>query len=233
MPISDHRTVAAFAQTTNFSEDEDWEAFEAEVVDKAPTVSSAAAVARNFNKLSLASSGASLLTAPKSTSHLLFESSSTETPTGDSCQPNAPGPVDCALDSPASVQTFAGASAQSVSDQLGPDQPAKPELRPSAKNWRKALRTNLAIETAIDGFPLGLLQYTTVDEDDEMNQDSTLPAVNFSLAEDKLTCSTEGKRKASEEPESPAAVKRVKHAESAAPESKPKMPLIPFPEKVC
>lgn len=44
----------------------------------------------------------------------------------------------------------------------------------------------------------------------------------------------DGKRKASDEPSSPVAAKRVKHDdESAEPEQKPaKIPAIPFPEKV-
>ncbi|ROV88790.1 hypothetical protein VSDG_08982 [Cytospora chrysosperma] len=39
------------------------------------------------------------------------------------------------------------------------------------------------------------------------------------------------KRKAAEEPSSPAATKRVKHDDSAEPETLPKTPVIPFPEK--
>ncbi|KUI57142.1 Histone acetyltransferase GCN5 [Cytospora mali] len=39
------------------------------------------------------------------------------------------------------------------------------------------------------------------------------------------------KRKAAEDPSSPAAAKRVKHDDSAEPEPKPKTPVIPFPEK--
>ncbi|KUI70199.1 Histone acetyltransferase GCN5 [Cytospora mali] len=39
------------------------------------------------------------------------------------------------------------------------------------------------------------------------------------------------KRKAAEDPTSPAAAKRVKHDDSAEPEPKPKTPVIPFPEK--
>ncbi|CAN8101290.1 unnamed protein product [Discula destructiva] len=42
---------------------------------------------------------------------------------------------------------------------------------------------------------------------------------------------TEGKRKASEDVEAPAAAKRVKHNDSADPEPKPEVPRIPFPEK--
>jgi histone acetyltransferase len=44
----------------------------------------------------------------------------------------------------------------------------------------------------------------------------------------------DGKRKASADPPSPAATKRVKHAdEPTEPEKKPvKIPAIPFPEKV-
>lgn len=41
------------------------------------------------------------------------------------------------------------------------------------------------------------------------------------------------KRKAAEEPSSPAAAKRIKHDDSAEPEAKPKTAVIPFPEKVC
>lgn len=44
---------------------------------------------------------------------------------------------------------------------------------------------------------------------------------------------TDVKRKAVEEPSSPAAAKRVKHDDSAEPEPKPKSTVIPFPEKVC
>lgn len=50
-----------------------------------------------------------------------------------------------------------------------------------------------------------------------------------------LTRSLEGKRKATEDPESPSAAKRVKVDVSAEPEpveSIPKAPAIPFPEKV-
>lgn len=43
----------------------------------------------------------------------------------------------------------------------------------------------------------------------------------------------DGKRKATEDPTSPAAAKRVKHDDSAEPPPKPKMAVIPFPEKVC
>lgn len=43
----------------------------------------------------------------------------------------------------------------------------------------------------------------------------------------------DGKRKATEDPASPAAAKRVKHDDSAEPPPKPKMAVIPFPEKVC
>ncbi|KAI7786683.1 histone acetyltransferase GCN5 [Diaporthe eres] len=41
----------------------------------------------------------------------------------------------------------------------------------------------------------------------------------------------DGKRKATEDPASPAAAKRVKHDDSADPPPKPKMAVIPFPEK--
>ncbi|KAI1844575.1 hypothetical protein JX266_009248 [Neoarthrinium moseri] len=41
-----------------------------------------------------------------------------------------------------------------------------------------------------------------------------------------------GKRKASDEPESPTLSKRAKHSDSAEPEKKPAMKPIPFPEKV-
>lgn len=43
----------------------------------------------------------------------------------------------------------------------------------------------------------------------------------------------DGKRKATEDPASPAAAKRVKHDDSVEPPPKPKMAVIPFPEKVC
>jgi len=44
---------------------------------------------------------------------------------------------------------------------------------------------------------------------------------------------TDGKRKATDEPSSPTATKRVKHHESIEPEKKPRIiPAIPFPEKV-
>lgn len=43
----------------------------------------------------------------------------------------------------------------------------------------------------------------------------------------------DSKRKATEDPASPAAAKRVKHDDSAEPPPKPKMAVIPFPEKVC
>lgn len=43
----------------------------------------------------------------------------------------------------------------------------------------------------------------------------------------------DGKRKATEDPASPAAAKRVKHDDSAEPPPKPKMAVIPYPEKVC
>lgn len=46
---------------------------------------------------------------------------------------------------------------------------------------------------------------------------------------------TEGKRKATEDPESPSAAKRVKVDASAEPEPAgitPKVPAIPFPDKV-
>lgn len=47
------------------------------------------------------------------------------------------------------------------------------------------------------------------------------------------TMKDDGKRKATEDPASPAAAKRVKHDDSAdPPPSKPKMAVIPFPEKV-
>lgn len=43
----------------------------------------------------------------------------------------------------------------------------------------------------------------------------------------------DGKRKASDEPPSPVASKRVKHDNSAEPEKRlAKIPAIPFPEKV-
>lgn len=57
--------------------------------------------------------------------------------------------------------------------------------------------------------------------------------VSWHVMIDKLTCTIEGKRKASEDPESPVAAKRIKHDDSAEPEPKPKVPAIPFPEKVC
>ncbi|KKY32111.1 putative histone acetyltransferase gcn5 [Diaporthe ampelina] len=41
----------------------------------------------------------------------------------------------------------------------------------------------------------------------------------------------DGKRKATEDPASPAAAKRVKHDDSAEPPPKPKMAVIPYPEK--
>lgn len=47
------------------------------------------------------------------------------------------------------------------------------------------------------------------------------------------TMKDDGKRKAVEDPASPAAAKRVKHDDSAEPPPKPKMAVIPFPEKVC
>lgn len=50
-----------------------------------------------------------------------------------------------------------------------------------------------------------------------------------------LTRVLEGKRKATEDPESPTAAKRVKVDVSAEPEpaeAAPKAPAIPFPEKV-
>jgi hypothetical protein len=43
----------------------------------------------------------------------------------------------------------------------------------------------------------------------------------------------DGKRKATQDPTSPAAAKRIKHDDSAEPPPKPKMAVIPFPEKVC
>lgn len=66
----------------------------------------------------------------------------------------------------------------------------------------------------------------------KMNQDSK-SLMNF-VPEQRLTCLKEGKRKASEDPESPTAAKRIKHTDSVEPESepKPKVPAIPFPEKV-
>ncbi|KAG8163470.1 hypothetical protein KVR01_006767 [Diaporthe batatas] len=45
------------------------------------------------------------------------------------------------------------------------------------------------------------------------------------------TMKDDGKRKATEDPTSPAAAKRVKHDDSAEPPPKPKMAVIPFPEK--
>lgn len=51
-----------------------------------------------------------------------------------------------------------------------------------------------------------------------------------------LTKVLEGKRKATEDPESPSAAKRVKVDVSAEPEAAEtalKAPAIPFPEKVC
>lgn len=50
---------------------------------------------------------------------------------------------------------------------------------------------------------------------------------------DPVTMKDDGKRKATEDPASPAAAKRVKHDDSAEPPPKPKMAVIPFPEKVC
>lgn len=46
------------------------------------------------------------------------------------------------------------------------------------------------------------------------------------------TMKEDGKRKATEDPASPVAAKRVKHDDSAEPPAKPKMAVIPFPEKV-
>lgn len=50
---------------------------------------------------------------------------------------------------------------------------------------------------------------------------------------DPDTMKDDSKRKATEDPASPAAAKRVKHDDSAEPPPKPKMAVIPFPEKVC
>jgi histone acetyltransferase len=49
----------------------------------------------------------------------------------------------------------------------------------------------------------------------------------------ELTRAKDAKRKATEEPASPVATKRIKHNDSVEPEKKPVMKPIPFPEKVC
>jgi histone acetyltransferase len=51
--------------------------------------------------------------------------------------------------------------------------------------------------------------------------------------EELTSDSTDGKRKAEEEPESPTPSKRIKQDDSAEPpEKKPEIKRIPFPEKV-
>lgn len=244
-------TTPASPRTANSSEDEDWKAFEAEVVCKAPTAASAAVVARNFNEPFPSNFGASRLTTPKSSSHLL-ESVSTEIPAGDAPQPTALELPHVEPSEPCSVEVSAGDAVRSTTPDLplgspvatspakitsddavrpavpepapdlpldpgvevpagdavqptppGPadpegsalietpagaldqpalDQPTESELCPRAKNWGKALRKNVAIKTSIEGFPLGPLQYTPVDEeDDEMIQDSELLAISFQV----------------------------------------------------
>lgn len=51
VPSNAAPTLAADSQAAAASEDEDWEAFEAEVIRNAPTIESAAAVARNFARV--------------------------------------------------------------------------------------------------------------------------------------------------------------------------------------
>lgn len=233
-PHSSDLTTATSPHTANSSEDEDWKAFEAEVV-KAPTAASSALVARNFSRLSLFSSSASRPTTLKPTSQPL-ESSSTETPAGDAPQstiselPHSQPAETCSVELsaggvlrptvsvlPLALQVVpslvevgfddavrqalpeltsnlplepgvvipAGTSEQTISDQTASHQPAsdhtaESQLRPRAKDWDEALRDNLAIETSIDGFALGTIQYITVnEEDEEMNQDSMLLAITF------------------------------------------------------
>lgn len=257
-PPSDSLITTSPPELAWFSEDVDWEPFEAEVISNTPASVSAAAVARNTviqsgtrqNESSLSLESSSVQTHSRDAAHL-------STPKPPQGSPFEPSPVE--IDSHEAVRPAVPEAAPNPTAQSDKEDAARPlesQLRPRAKNWSKVLERNINLKPSVDGFPLGpivknkntklnaenerleardveIQDTEDQDGDVEMNQDSTSLPISLRCAQAQLTCLTEGKRKASEDPESPVASKRIKHAESAAPESKPTVPIIPFPEKVC
>lgn len=97
------------------SEDEDWKAFEAEVIYKAPTAASAAAIARNFKDISIFDSGIFLPAKCKPTVHLSDQDSSAELRAGVTPDQTTPKQAHALPNHPHSVGKSVGDAVRRVS----------------------------------------------------------------------------------------------------------------------
>lgn len=177
-PPSDSPTTTGPPEFACSSEDEDWKAFEAEVISNTPTAASAAAVARN----TAVKSGTR-----RAESRLSLESSSARAPARDAARPTTPelpqgspfepSPVEIGSHKavrPAVPEAASGPSAQpDLVDKPAEDaaQPSESLLRPRAKHWSKALERNINLEPSLEGFPLGTIGVLK-------NKDTNLDAEN-------------------------------------------------------
>lgn len=164
VPPSDSPNTTGPPELACSSEDEDWKAFEAEVINNAPTAASAAAVARNIAVKS---------DTRHAESSLSLETSSVQAPARDAARPIIleplhgspfePSPVEIGSHKavrPAVPEAAPGPSAQP--DLVGKPakdaaQPPESLLRPRAKHWSKALEKNINLQPSLEGFPLGTI----------------------------------------------------------------------------